>query len=331
MASEVLHRLWHEKFSAGAADAADAADAAGDCIARLLSEVPHDVLAECPLPILFLYMKNVLADEDVEDRVRAVCRIATGPGPSPSSSPSRKWTVAHLRHQRLMALVRNMNGDVTWDGPGSGPAPPELEGLQLWEGFAAHHPEWCSPEAHVFFVNTPALRQRVQSGGASFMHAPSVLVHYLCSQCGGAPAMPDLTTLKLQHYDADALWRFVHDNHGGVASEFLYRLCSAPTTELQRARVTADNIVRHLDMYGPALASFVFHGSLPNHGTAESPMTCHGEPCCVDCRTPHLCRRLGALFAPELVAGETVFHLRRAFFAGSQCQTRVGHVGGPTS
>jgi hypothetical protein len=89
--------------------------------------------------------------------------------------------------------------------------------------------------------------------------------------------MPDLTTLKLQNYDADALWRFQHDNHGGVASEFLYRLCSAPTTELQRARVNADNIVRHLDMYGPALVSFVFHGSLPNHGTAESPMTCHGE------------------------------------------------------
>jgi hypothetical protein len=127
MASEVLHRLWHEKFSAGAADAADAA---GDCITRLLSEVPHDVLAECPLPILFLYMKNVLADGDVEDRVRAVCRIATGPGPSPSpSSPSRKWTLAHLCHQRLMALVRNMNGDVTWDGPGSGPAPPAQEGL----------------------------------------------------------------------------------------------------------------------------------------------------------------------------------------------------------
>jgi hypothetical protein len=241
-----------------------------------LSAVEHTAL-------LFLHMKDLMADEYDADRVAAFRKVVLGPGPRPPSPSPKWWLTAFKRHQRLMHLI-HLDRDVTWEGPLAGPAPPGMRGIQLWEDFVAHHPEWTAPGgvgAIVFFHHTcpGSLRQRAQIHGTCYMQAPNVLVHYLCclhyksegpgdgAVPAGTPTMTDLTKLKLRHYDPVGLWNFIHDDSGRSAVEFLEQLCASPdfdTTELSGSRLTADNIVRNLTKYGPALvSSFVVKGWCP--------------------------------------------------------------------
>jgi hypothetical protein len=46
-----------------------------------------DIAKTSPLPLLFLYMKNLMADEDVEDRVTRFRKMIQGPGPGPAPAP----------------------------------------------------------------------------------------------------------------------------------------------------------------------------------------------------------------------------------------------------
>jgi hypothetical protein len=90
-----------------------------------------DIAKTSPLPLLFLYMKNLMAE------VTRFRKMIQGPGAGPAPAPCPLWWVpSHLRHQRLLAVVY-AEGDKTWDG---GPAPPEFRDLQLWQDFVRHHP-----------------------------------------------------------------------------------------------------------------------------------------------------------------------------------------------
>lgn len=290
----------------------EARTAAFDRLARLQHEWPDADGSEQPrrsalsesqhTALLFLHVKDLMADEIDMIRRSAFREVVLGPGPSPSSpgSPgpsleSRRWSTGNNRHLRLQHLIRT-DRDLTWEGPHAGPAPQDLRGIQLWEQFLAVHPEWRAPGATVFFEDTcpGSLKQRAQIHGTCHMQAPNVLVHYLCCKyyknagrrggwcrlcCthsenegagavpAGTPTMTDLTKLKLRHVQPVALWNFIHADNGGSASQFLEQLCATPdfsTTELNRSCLKEGVIVRNLTEYGPALvSSFVVKGWLP--------------------------------------------------------------------
>jgi hypothetical protein len=188
--------------------------------------------------LLFLHVKDFMADEDDDVRVAAFRKLVAGPGPPPPANPRRlpcnPWRSAFKRQERLMALMY-ADRDVTWEG--SETPPPGMRGIQLWEDFLAGCPEWGSPgPATVVFSRDTcpgSLRQRaLMQTSCCYMQAPNVLVHYLCClHHGGAvtaetPTMADLTKLKLRHYGTQTLWDLIYEDIGGHVGTFLQQLCS---------------------------------------------------------------------------------------------------------
>jgi hypothetical protein len=94
--------------------------------------------------LLFLHVKDFMADEDDDVRVAAFRKLVVGPGPPPEN-PRRltfhPWRTGFKRQERLMALMY-ADGDVTWEG--SETPPPGMRGIHLWEDFLAGRPEWES-------------------------------------------------------------------------------------------------------------------------------------------------------------------------------------------
>lgn len=235
--------------------------------------------------LVFLHMKDLMAEEKDDDRVIAFRKLVLGPGPRPVSDPPRWWPTLFKRHERLMSLIY-YDSDVTWEGPV--PPPDIMRGIQLWEDFVTVHPEWSGSGSEsrsvVFFRDTcpGSIRQRALlqtqiHGTCCYMQAPSVLVHYLCclyykrqghnAVPTGTPTMSDLTKFKLRYLNSRTLWDLIHEGIGKHSTTFLQQLCEGDkinTTELSLRRLTAANIVRNLTEYGPALvSSFVVKGWHP--------------------------------------------------------------------
>jgi hypothetical protein len=212
--------------------------------------------------LLFLHLKNLGSDLDDEERPLRFKVLVLGPQRARYVGNDVGYTRALGAHKRLLNLV-TWSEDLTWDGVGTPPEP--LAGFQTWASFLAGAGKVWSEAGSFLCFREDTVKQRAQIHGTCFMQAPNVLVHYLvCKYLGRAPldeaTMVDLTKAKLRHVEALDLWKFIVDDSGGYAEDFLRELCDdrcLALHHLTHSQLTDTSIVKALDTWGPGLISSV--------------------------------------------------------------------------